>query len=112
VDTRDDPIESITPAPTVAGTAAITTSPRKAHAVSFIRAPSADEGDLDDEEWVDPTPIPATPLEPTPPMFPDTPTVPPPPMMAKAKHEELEAECHSRRARVRARTTDRGGCRI
>jgi len=86
VDTEDDPIGPITPAPTLAGTAATTTSPRKPHAVSFTRAPSADDGDLDDEEWVDPTPIPATPLEPTPPMFPDVSAVPAaPPMMAKAK---------------------------
>ena len=38
----------------------------KAHAVSFARTPSASidggDGDLDDEEWIDPTPIPATPL--------------------------------------------------
>jgi cysteine protease ATG4 len=85
VDTEDDAIGPITPAPTVSGTS-VTTAPRKAQAVSFTRAASADDGDLDDEDWVDPTPIPATPLEPTLSPFSDSSVVPvPAPMMSKTK---------------------------
>jgi cysteine protease ATG4 len=88
-DTEDDPVMPMTPGPTVTNTADATTPQRKVHAVSFSRTTSADDGDLDDEEWVDPTPIPATPLDATPPTFPTTggrgDTVPVPPMMAKAK---------------------------
>ena len=91
-DTEDDPVGPMTPGPTIS-TTTTATSPRKVHAVSFSRTTSADDGDLDDEEWVDPTPIPATPLDATPPIFPSTPgaagganaAVPLPMMMAKAK---------------------------
>jgi cysteine protease ATG4 len=91
-DTEDDPVGPMTPGPTVTSTTETTVTPqRKAHAVSFSRTTSASDGDLDDEEWVDPTPIPATPLDATPPTFPitggrgDAVAVPMPPMMAKAK---------------------------
>ncbi|KAF8269994.1 hypothetical protein EI94DRAFT_1828620 [Lactarius quietus] len=46
--------------------------------VDFSRTISSDSADLDDGEWVDPTPIPPTPLEPSPPTF-------PPPIIAKSK---------------------------
>lgn len=80
-DTEDDPVGPVTPsaAPTMAGG----TISRKPNAVSFARTISADSGDLDDEEWVDPTPIPATPLETMPPAFPNAALMPP--MMTKAK---------------------------
>jgi cysteine protease ATG4 len=72
-DTEDDPVGPMTPGPTVSSTAETDLTPqRKVHAVSFSRTTSADDGDLDDEEWVDPTPIPATPLDATPPAFPST----------------------------------------
>ncbi|KAI9461081.1 cysteine protease required for autophagy [Russula earlei] len=83
VDTENDPIGPMTPGPSVSTATETTAVPRKTHAVSFRHTSSADEVDPDDEEWVDPTPIPATPLEPTPPLFTDGPAVPP--MMAKAK---------------------------
>jgi len=91
-DTEDDPVGPMTPGPTIS-TTTTATSPRKVHAVSFSRTTSADDGDLDDEEWVDPTPIPATPLDATPPIFPSSAgaaggagaAVPLPMMMAKAK---------------------------
>ena len=43
---------------------------RKATAVDFSRTISSDSADLDDEEWVDPTPIPTMPLETVPPASP------------------------------------------
>jgi cysteine protease ATG4 len=82
-DTEDDPVGPMTPGPIVPSTTATATSPRKSHAVSFTRTTSADDGDVDDEEWVDPTPIPATPLDSSPPPFPSGAAVPP--MMVKAK---------------------------
>ncbi|KAH9020204.1 hypothetical protein EDB85DRAFT_532534 [Lactarius pseudohatsudake] len=74
--TEDDPVGPVTPsaAPPMSGG----TISRKPNAVDFSRTISADSGDLDDEEWVDPTPIPPTPLEPVPPAF-------PPAMIAKTK---------------------------
>src|SRR5260221_1221196 len=72
-DTEDDPVGPMTPGPTDSRTEETTRTPqRKVHAVSFSRTTSADDGDLDDEEWVDPTPIPATPLVATPSLFPST----------------------------------------
>ena len=67
--TEDDPVGPVTPsaAPTMGGGGTIS---RKATAVNFSRTISSDSADLDDEEWVDPTPIPATPLETAPPVFP------------------------------------------
>jgi len=79
--TEDDPVGPVTPS--AAPSMARGTMSRKANSVNFSRTMSADSGDLDDEEWVDPTPIPATPLETVPPAFPNA--VPVPPMMAKAK---------------------------
>ena len=38
--------------------------------VNFLRTISPDSADLDNEEWVNPTPIPATPLKIAPPVFP------------------------------------------
>ena len=80
--TEDDPVGPVTPsaAPTMVDGGTIS---RKPNAVNFSRtisADSADSNDLDDdEEWVDPTPIPPTPLETVPPAF------PPPPVIAKTK---------------------------
>jgi cysteine protease ATG4 len=86
-DTEEDPVGPMTPGPMNSSSPVATpdtaTAPRKANAVSFSRTVSADDGDLDDEEWVDPTPIPATPLDAAPPPLPNPAT--PPPMMAKAK---------------------------
>ena len=87
-DTEDDPVGPMTPGPTDSRTGETTTPQRKVHAVSFSRTTSADDGDLDDEEWVDPTPIPATPLDATPPLFPSTTSSSvgsSAPMMAKTK---------------------------
>jgi len=88
-DTEDDPVGPMTPGPTDSRAGETTTTPqRKVHAVSFSRTTSADDGDLDDEEWVDPTPIPATPLDATPPLFPTTASsggAGSPPMMIKTK---------------------------
>ena len=89
-DTEDDPVGPMTPGPTDSRTGETTTTPqRKVHAVSFSRTTSADDGDLDDEEWVDPTPIPATPLDSTPPQFPSMTAsdggAGSPPMMVKTK---------------------------
>ena len=67
--TEDDPVDPVTPSagPTMGGGGTIS---RKATAVDFSRTISSDSADLDDEEWVDPTPIPPTPLETAPPAFP------------------------------------------
>ena len=66
--TEENPVRPVTPsaAPTMAGGIIS----RKATAVDFSHTISSDSADLDDEEWVDPTPIPATPLETAPPVFP------------------------------------------
>ncbi|KAH9016405.1 hypothetical protein EDB83DRAFT_2508558 [Lactarius deliciosus] len=65
--TEDDPVGPVTPsaAPPMSGG-------------TISRKPNAIPATSTTEEWVDPTPIPATPLEPVPPAF-------PPPMMAKTK---------------------------
>jgi len=76
----------MTPGSTDSRTGGTTTTPqRKVHAVSFSRTTSAD-----DEEWVDPVPIPTTPLDATPPLFPSTTAstsggAGSPPIMVKAK---------------------------
>jgi cysteine protease ATG4 len=101
-DTEDDLLGPMTPGPTTTPTISSTPVKPKApgksrpHAVSFMRTVSAStegEGDLDDEEWVDPTSVPATPLDATPPskaLFQKSPdtgaaSVPRPPGMAKTK---------------------------
>jgi hypothetical protein len=70
-DSEDDPVG---PCPTTSPTIVTSIKPvkmtpsGKSHAVSLARMASAStegEGNLDDEEWVDPTPIPATPLDAT-----------------------------------------------
>src|SRR5258708_7611042 len=77
-DTEDDPLGPMTPGPITTPTIVASSTPVKpkapakshAHAVSFLRSVSTStegEGDLDDEEWVDPTSVPATPLDATPP---------------------------------------------
>ncbi|KAI0245661.1 hypothetical protein BJV78DRAFT_1287349 [Lactifluus subvellereus] len=87
-DTEDDPVGPMTPCPMGASSPVNTpdgaAAPRKANAVSFTRSVSTDDGDLDDEEWVDPTPIPATPLDAAPPPFPTAGT-PSPTTMTKVK---------------------------
>ena len=92
---EDDPVGPMTPGST---TKIVTSSApvaektsRKTHAVSFTRAASAstDGGDLDDEEWVDPTSVPAMSLDATPPskaLFQrGAASAPVAPMMAKTK---------------------------
>ena len=109
-DTEDDPVGPMTPGlittPTLS-TSAKTTPSGKSHAVSFARTVSAStEGDLDDEEWVDPTPIPATPLDTTPPsktLFQmNAGSVPAPPAMAKTKSSSSNSG-KSRKSRKEAR---------
>ncbi len=68
----EDSVGPMTPGPTIVTSStpvkATASGKSHTHAVSFTRTISAStEGDLDDEEWVDPTPIPATPLDTTPP---------------------------------------------
>ena len=92
-DTEDDPVGPMTPGSTTkivtSSTLVAEKTSRKMHAVSFTRAASAstDGGDLDDEEWVDPTSVPAMPLDETPPskaLFQrGTASAPVAPMMAK-----------------------------
>ena len=75
------------------------------HAVGFTRAASAstDGGDLDDEEWVDPTSVPTTPLDTTPPskaLFQrGTASAPVAPMMA-LKQQRKESQAPERSART------------
>ena len=67
--TEDGPVGPVTPStvPTIGGGGTIS---RKATTVDFSRTISSDSAGLDDEEWVDPAPIPATPIETVPPAFP------------------------------------------
>ncbi|KAF8269983.1 hypothetical protein EI94DRAFT_1798666 [Lactarius quietus] len=76
--TEDDPVAPVTPS--AAPSSTISQQQRKATAadVDLSRTRSSDSADLDDEEWVDPTPIPPTPHELSPPAF-------PPPIIAKSK---------------------------
>ncbi|KAI0259535.1 hypothetical protein BC834DRAFT_943164 [Gloeopeniophorella convolvens] len=67
-DTEEDAVGPMTPglSTTHAVPAATSTpvKPSKVNTIDFTRTPSSgDDGDLDDEEWVDPTPTPATPLD-------------------------------------------------
>ncbi|KAF8269991.1 hypothetical protein EI94DRAFT_1699168 [Lactarius quietus] len=86
VGTEDDPVGPVTPS----AVPTMPSSTRKATVVDvdFSRTISSDSVDLDDEEWVDPTPILPTPLEPSPPAF-------PPPVIAKSK------SCSSTKSRKR-----------
>ena len=81
--TEDDPVGPITPSAAAGPTATIphnNNNNKKLAAVDFSsRTISSTSTDLDDEEWVDPTPIPPTPLESAPP------TSFPPPIIAKTK---------------------------
>jgi cysteine protease ATG4 len=113
-DTEDDPVGPMTPGPATTPTIITSNTPvkkasGKSHAVSFARTASAStegEGDLDDEEWVDPTPIPATPLDATPPskaLFQkNAGSVPAPPVMAKTKSSSSNSG-KSRKHRKEAR---------
>ena len=56
---------------------------RKATAIDFSRMILSESADIDDEEWVDPTLIPATPLETAPPVF--------PPPIAKTKSSSAKS---------------------
>ena len=78
--TEDDSVGPITPS-AAGSTATIPhNKKKKLTAVDFSsRTISSTSTDLDDEEWVDPTPIPRTPLESAPP------TAFPPPIIAKTK---------------------------
>ena len=111
-DTEDDPVGPMTPGSTTkivtSSTPVAEKTSRKTHAVSFTRAASAstDGGDLDDEEWVDPTSVPATPLDATPPskaLFQRGATsAPVAPMMAKTKSSSSNSG-KSRKHRKEAR---------
>jgi cysteine protease ATG4 len=101
-DTEDDPIGPMTPGPITTPTTVTSSTPvktknkttpsGKSHAVSFAHTASTStegKGDFDDKEWVDPTPIPATPLDTTPPLKAlfqkNSDSVPLPLVMAKTK---------------------------
>jgi cysteine protease ATG4 len=73
--TEDDPVGPVTPSAANTNTLPHNT---KLTGVDFSRTISSESTDLDDEEWVDPTLIPPTPLETAPPAF-------PPPIIAKTK---------------------------
>ena len=96
----------MTPGPTNSRTGETTTTPqRKAHAISFSHTMSADDGDLVDEEWADPTPIlPTTPLDGTPPLFPSMTAssveAGAPPMMAKTKSSSSTKSRKQKEARA------------
>ena len=62
--TEDDPVSPVTPSAAAGPTATIPhNNNKKLTAVDFsTRMISSTSTDLDDEEWVDPTPIPPTPL--------------------------------------------------
>ena len=80
--TENDPVGPVTPSAAAGPTATIPHNNKnnKLTAVDFSsRTISSTSTDLDDEEWVDPTPIPPTPLESAPP------TAFPPPIIAKTK---------------------------
>lgn len=108
--TEDDPVGPVTPSAAAAPMAGRTISrikpPNAAVAVvDFSRTISADSGDLDDdEEWVDPTPIPPTPLETAPPAFPDAAMLqaPPPPPMMMAKTKSSSSTKSRKRKEARA----------
>ena len=105
--TEDDPVGPITPSPTAGPTATIPhNNNKKLAAVDFSsRTISSTSTDLDDEEWVDLTPIPPTPLESAPP------TAFTPPIIAKTK--SLSSAKSRERATRRACTVpvERGGRR-
>ena len=67
--TEDDFVGPVTPSavPTIGGGGTIS---RKATTVDFSRTISSDSAGLDDEEWVNPMPIPTMPIETVPPAFP------------------------------------------
>ena len=93
--TEDDPVGPTTPS----ATAAPQSNPishKTTAVVGFSRTISSDSADIDDddEEWVDPTPIPATPLEPAPPAF-------PPPIVTKTKSSS-SAKSSRKRKEARA----------
>ena len=91
--TEDDFVGPVTPSavPTIGGGGTIS---RKATTVDFSRTISSDSAGLDDEEWVDPTPIPAMPIETVPPAFPPLTTKTKLSSSAKSrKRKELVVEC-------------------
>ena len=95
--TEDDPVGPTTPS----ATASPTTNPishKTTTVVGFSRTISDSAHPNDEEEWVGPTLIPATPLEPTPPAFP-----PPPPIVTKTKSS---SSAKSSRKRKEARTAN------
>ena len=77
--TEDDPVGPVTPSAAASPIVAVTHNSNPT-AVDFLSPTILSAStDLDDEEWVDPTPIPPTPLESAPP------TAFPPPIIAKTK---------------------------
>ena len=109
---EDDPVGPMTPGSTTkivtSSTPVAENASRKTHAVSFTRAASAstDGGDLDDKEWLDPTSVPAMPLDATPPskaLFQrGAASAPVAPMMAKTKSSSSNSG-KSRKHRKEAR---------
>ena len=93
--TEDDPVGPVTPSAVGGPTATIPRNNNKPTAVDFSsRTISSASTDLDDEEWVNPMPIPPTPLEP------DLPIVFILPIITKTKSPD-SAKSRSERSHVR-----------
>ncbi|KAF8269992.1 hypothetical protein EI94DRAFT_1724044 [Lactarius quietus] len=88
-------------APTMSGGTAIS---HKTAGVDFSCTTSSDSAELDDEDWVDPAPIPPTLLTPAPPAFPH-PSLDPSCLAARraVSVRRRASMSHSRRARWRTR---------
>lgn len=88
--TEDDPVGPVIPsaAPTMGGGGTIA---RKATRFDFSRTISLDAAEIDDEEWIDPTPIPATSLETAPRVFP--PPIAKTKSSSSAKSRKLKEAC-------------------
>ena len=103
--TEDDPVGPVTPSAAASPIVAVTHNSNPT-AVDFLSPTILSAStDLDDEEWVDPTPIPPTPLESAPP------TAFPPPIIAKT--ESLSAKSRKGKEPRVARTVPverRGRC--
>ena len=92
--TEDDPVGPVTPGAGAGPTVAITHN-NKPTAVTFSSLTiSLASTDLDDEEWVDPTPTPPMPLESAPP------TAFPPPIIAKTKSSGIAKSWKRKELRV------------
>ena len=110
---EDDPAGPLTPGSTttiVTGSTPVaekTSGKTRAVSLTRITSASTDGGDLDDEEWIDPTSVPATPLDATPPskaLFQrGAASAPVAPMMAKTKSSSSNSgKSHKHRKEARA----------